>query len=258
MKATKVNSLNVRIYENRLQMGVAAAKDAAAQIKQLLNTQETLNIIFAAAPSQNEFLAALLQEDVAWERINAFHMDEYLSLPQDAPQLFGVFLKDKIFGKAPFKEIFYLNGQTNDTIAESKRYTTLLEQYPTDIVFMGIGENTHLAFNDPHVADFNDPYLVKTVDLDDACKQQQVNDGCFDHPDRVPTHAFTLTIPALFKAKYLYCMVPGKNKAQAVYHTLTDVITEKYPSTILRTHAHATLYLDQDSAALIESAITVS
>lgn len=258
MKETTVNSLNVRIYENRLQMGVAAAKEAAAQINDLLSRQETLNIIFAAAPSQNEFLQALLQENIEWPRINAFHMDEYLGLQQDAPQLFGIFLKEKIFDKAPFKHVYYLNGQAIDTTAEARRYASLLEQNPTDIVFMGIGENTHLAFNDPHVADFNDPYLVKTVDLDEACKQQQVNDGCFDHPDRVPTHAFTLTIPALFRAKYLYCMVPGKNKAAAVFHTLTDTISEKYPSTILRTHAHAILFLDKDSAAQVETAIITS
>jgi glucosamine-6-phosphate deaminase len=116
---------------------------------------------------------------------------------------------------------------------------------------MGIGENTHIAFNDPHVADFNDDKMVKVVDLDQACRQQQVNDGCFSHIGEVPTHALTLTVPALFKAKYAYCVVPGEKKAQAIYHTLNDEISEKYPSTILRRHSHAILFADEDSTSRI-------
>lgn len=128
-------------------------------------------------------------------------------------------------------------------------YARLLTHHPADIVCMGIGENAHIAFNDPHVADFDDPHLVKVVDLDESCRQQQVNDGCFDHIDDVPSYAITLTIPALYSAKSLFCMVPGANKAQAVYHTLHEEITEKYPSTILRRHRDATLFLDLKSAA---------
>lgn len=249
-----MDSLRVSIYDTRQQMGEAAAAQAADQIRQLLTTKEEVNIIFAAAPSQNEFLEALLHEKIDWQKVNAFHMDEYLGLEKGASQHFGYWLKEMIFGKLPFKEVFYLDGQTDRPEEECARYRALLEQHPIDLVAMGIGENTHLAFNDPHVADFSDPYLVKVVDLDDACKQQQVNDGCFGRPEEVPTYAFTLTIPALLSATYVYCMVPGRNKATAVRHTLTDAISELYPSTILRKHPNALLFLDKDSAAQIVTA----
>lgn len=251
MRESRADSLHVYIYENRTAMGSAAATMAADRIRQLLQQKDSINIVFAAAPSQNEFLAALLQEPVQWERINAFHMDEYLGMAPEAPQQFGLFLKQRIFSKVNFREVHYLNGQTNNPEEECARYRALLELHPTDIVFMGIGENTHLAFNDPHVADFSDPHLVKVVDLDDACRQQQVNDGAFSSASEVPSYAFTLTIPALMRASYLFCMVPGKNKAIAVKHTLKDVITEQYPSTILRTHPNAILFLDEDSSAAL-------
>lgn len=251
MKETRADSLQVYIFENRSVMGASAATMAADRIRELLQQKEYINIVFAAAPSQNEFLAALLHEPVEWHRINAFHMDEYLGMAPDAPQQFGLFLRERFFSKVNLKAVHYLNGQTNNPEEECARYRALLELHPTDIVFMGIGENTHLAFNDPHVADFSDPHLVKVVDLDDACRQQQVNDGAFANIAAIPLYAFTLTIPALMRATYLYCMVPGKNKAQAVKHTLQDPITEQYPSTILRTHPKAILFLDEDSSAAL-------
>jgi glucosamine-6-phosphate deaminase len=128
----------------------------------------------------------------------------------------------------------------------------LLNQNPTDIVCMGIGINTHIAFNDPHVADFNDLQLVKTVELDKVCRQQQVDDGCFDDLGKVPSRAITLTIPALMRANYIYCMVPGSSKSQAVYHTLNSEVNQKYPSTVLRKHSNAILYLDMESSGRIE------
>lgn len=231
-------------------MGAAAAAMAADRIRLLLQEQEQLNVIFAAAPSQQEFLEALAADgSIEWERINAFHMDEYIGLPADAPQGFGNFLKTRIFAKVPFRSVHYLNGNAADAEQECERYAALLLQ-GVDIVNMGIGENTHIAFNDPHVADFNDPRLVKVVDLDYACRQQQVNDGCFSTFAQVPTHALTLTVPALMQARYVFCMVPGPNKAAAVKHTLFDPISEKFPSTILRNHPQAALFVDKDSAAL--------
>lgn len=255
MKETTVDSLQVKIYDSREQMGKDAARLAGWQIRELLREKDQVNIIFAAAPSQNEFLTALLQEDIDWQRINAFHMDEYLGLAKDDPQQFGQFLKKRLFDLAPFGQVYYLNGNTSNPEEECARYRGLLQQFPTDLVCMGIGENTHLAFNDPHVADFSDPHLVKVVDLDDACKQQQVNDGAFSDPADVPTYAFTLTIPALMDARYVFCMVPGKNKSNAVRHTLMDDISEKYPATILRRHPNAILFLDKDSAAAVATAI---
>lgn len=232
-------------------MGEAAATIVAAKINQLLTVQAEVNIIFAAAPSQNEFLAAFITTDIEWNCINAFHMDEYIGLHPDAPQAFSNFLKDRIFSKLLFKSIYYLNGNATDINEECDRYQNLLTQYPPDIVCLGIGENGHLAFNDPPVADFNDPKLVKQVELDLACRQQQVNDGCFQSLEEVPTHALTLTIPALLSAAYLSVVVPGPAKAQAVYNTLNAAMNELNPATILRTHPDTILYLDKASSELI-------
>lgn len=251
LKEFKKDKLTVKVYGSRAEMGASAAKEAAAVIRQLLNEKETINAIFAAAPSQNEFLATLQEEGIDWSRINAFHMDEYVGLHPDAPQGFGNFLREKLFGKVNFKSVNYLNGNAEDAEKEAERYAKLLEENPADIVLMGIGENTHIAFNDPHVADFNDSKLVKIVDLDEACRQQQVNDGCFQKIEEVPTHALTLTVPALVKARYAFCMVPSEKKAQAVYYTLNEEIQDNYPSTILRKHPNATLYVDKDSASLV-------
>jgi glucosamine-6-phosphate deaminase len=158
-------------------------------------------------------------------------------------------LKDRLFSKVNCREVHYLNGNATNIQDECKRYSDLLVKYPTDIVCLGIGENTHLAFNDPHVADFNDPEIVKVVDLDQDCRTQQVNDGCFATINDVPTHALTITMPALFKSTFAYAIVPGKFKANAIDHTINSEINEKYPSTILRRHDHAILFIDEDSAS---------
>lgn len=246
--------LEVRIYPTRRNMGESAANDVAKTIRLLLSDKPELNMIFAAAPSQNEFLESLCTyTDIDWHRINAFHMDEYVGLPEDAPQRFGNFLKERIFDKLPFKSVNYINGNSPDLKEECKRYADLLRRYPVDIVCMGIGENGHIAFNDPHVALFNDPDLVKVVDLDDTCRMQQVNDGCFVTFKSVPAYALTLTIPTLMHATRLFCIVPGKTKAWALYHTVTDPISENLPATSLRNHMHAVLYADKESAHLIKN-----
>lgn len=248
----QVGSLVVKCFHTRDEMGQAAAVAVAERLKRLLETKQEVNVVFAAAPSQNEFIAALIQtEGINWERVNAFHMDEYIGLPDSHPQRFGNFLKERIFSRLPLGKVHYLNGGNSDSQAECMRYAELLERYPLDIVCMGIGENSHIAFNDPHVADFEDKHAVKVVDLDMACRQQQVNDGCFAVLEDVPTHALTLTIPAMMDAQYIYCIVPGKNKAVAVKHTLTSDIQQLYPSSILRRHPNAELYIDADSASLL-------
>lgn len=252
IKSFVKEKLKVNVYENRKQMGASAAADAGAKIKELLKSKEEINMIFAAAPSQNEFLESLINDkEIEWCRINAFHMDEYIGLAPDAPQGFGNFLREKIFGKLPFKSLNYLNGNAENREGECEWYSKLLKSNPADIVCMGIGENGHIAFNDPHIALFNDDALVKIVELDQKCRQQQVNDGCFDTIDKVPTHALTLTIPALMSGRFIFCMVPAKTKAQAVFHTVKGEITEKCPASILRTHENAVLYTDKESAELI-------
>ena len=251
-KELKKDTLLVRAYDSRTAMGEAAAHDCAAKLRELLAAKNEVNMIFAAAPSQNEMLAALVREPgIDWSRVNAFHMDEYVGLPADAPQGFGNFLRDRIFSKLPFKSVNYLNGQNPDREAECARYSAPLKEHPISIVCMGIGENGHIAFNDPPVADFHDPHLVKLVKLDEVCRNQQVHDGCFAKLSDVPTHAFSLTVPMLMSGKYLYCVVPAATKAEAVRRMLSWDVSEACPATALRRHDNSFLYLDADSSSLI-------
>ena len=220
--------LTVKIYPTLQQMGSEAAKEVADRICKLLEEKAEINMIFAAAPSQNEFLSHLIHsKQIDWTRINAFHMDEYIGIHAEAPQSFGNFLRQRIFDKVPFKTVNYLNGQAENLEEECKRYSELLLRHPVDIVCLGIGENGHIAFNDPDVANFNDPKLIKIVKLDHVCRQQQVNEKCFETLEQVPTEALTLTIPALLKAKWMFCIVPFKNKSQAVYRTIHGDISKK-------------------------------
>ena len=251
MKEFKVDKLTVKVLSNRSEMGEVAASDIVTAIKDALRKKAEINMIFAAAPSQNDVLKVLVESDVEWNRINAFHMDEYIGLNKSAPQGFGNFLMDHIFSKVQFKSVNLIDCSAVDPNAECERYAKMLENYPVDIIILGIGENGHIAFNDPWVADFNDPKAVKVVDLDEACRQQQVNDGCFPSIDLVPKQAITLTCPTMTKPPYLFCVVPAPTKAKAVKRTLEGEINEDCPATILRRHACVTLYLDGDSSALL-------
>lgn len=252
-KILRAGRLHVEMFETRQDMGVSAARDAALAIREVIREKGSCHIIFAAAPSQNEFLEALAGSDVEWERVYAYHMDEYIGLAPDAPQGFGNFLRRNIFEKVPFAGVEYLNGGADDIDAEIRRYSQILRKHPADMVFMGIGENGHIAFNDPHVAHFDDCALVKKVELDERCRAQQVHDGCFDAIDQVPTHALTLTIPALVRAERIFCMVPAATKAEAVEHTVLGEIREMVPASILRMHEHATLYVDADSGSRLQN-----
>jgi glucosamine-6-phosphate deaminase len=248
--------LRAFVYSDRQELGKNAGIQIARKIRELQKNQQDINIIFAAAPSQEETLHQLRKEPgIDWNLVNAFHMDEYVGLPENAPQRFGKFLKERIFGSLPFKAVYFLNGNAADMEAECSRYASLLQSHPADIVCMGIGENTHIAFNDPHVSNFNDPKLVKVVDLDLACRQQQVNDGCFVSIVDVPSYALTLTVPALFGARHIFCMVPGVKKAQAVYLTFTAKINDMVPSSVLRKHESVLLFLDEESAGKLPEAV---
>ncbi len=241
--------LQVKIADTAEEMGAAAAADIYVAIKALLEKKEEINMIFAAAPSQNTTLAALLEKDIEWERINAFHMDEYIGLPEGADASFQTYLRDHLFSKAPFKSVNYINAFATDREAECARYTALLREHPVDIVCLGVGENGHIAFNDPPVADFQDTVLIKPVKLDERCRTQQVHDGCFATIDNVPQYALTLTIPALTAAAQMFCVVPYATKAEAIKEMLTtDKIDEHCPATILRKHEGAILYCDKESA----------
>ena len=247
----KADKLSVNIYDTRKNMGAAAAADIASCIKELLGRKSEIYMIFAAAPSQNEMLEALISDkEIEWGRVHALHMDEYVNLPADAPQGFGNFLRRAIFDRVPFASV-NLIGTDTDSEATCRRYDALLAANKVDIVCMGIGENGHIAFNDPHVADFNDPCRIKKVDLDQKCRQQQVNDGCFQTIDQVPTHALTLTIPTLYNVENIFCVVPAATKAEAVKNTVSGPVAESCPASILRRHGKAILYTDADSAALL-------
>jgi glucosamine-6-phosphate deaminase len=248
-----VDNLQVRIYQTRDQMGKACAVEAGRRIRQLLAEKDSANIIFASSPSQIDLLTHLQAEGgIDWHRINAFIMDEYVGLPSGAPQSFGVYLKTHFFSKLPLQQVFYINGSAPDLAAECARYEALLRAHPVDITFAGIGENGHLAFNDPHIADFNDPSLVKVVEsLDQTCRQQQVTDGLFESLNEVPHRAITLTIPALMAARHVYINVPGPTKQNIIKVCLEEPVSINCPGSILRNHHSAQLYLDSKSAALL-------
>lgn len=250
-----VDSLRVAVFEDRAQMGRAAAADVAQAIARRRAEADWVNVVFAAAPSQNDLLAALVAaEGIDWSRVVGFHLDEYLGLGPEHPSSFRRYLQE---------HLFRLVGLTDDRLrlipgerAERPLQTCLVYEdvlltEPPDVVCAGIGENGHLAFNDPPVADFLDPVLVKVVRLDASCRAQQVHDGGFSRLEDVPTHAYTLTIPAICTAPTVAVVVPGPRKAEAVLNTLRGPIAESCPSSILRRHGGATLYLDRDSSRLV-------
>ncbi len=248
----RYEQLVVEIYPTRQAMGQAAARTVAHSMQETIARHGRVAMIFAAAPSQNEFLAALATEpDLDWTRVIAFHLDEYLGLPPDAPQNFGNFLRARLFDQVRPGVVHYLNGSAPNPDAEARRYSELLTANPLDIACLGIGENGHLAFNDPAVADFADPQTVKLVEIDEVSRLQQVHDGCFACLTDVPTRALTVTIPPLIAAKAVFCVVPAPSKAIAVRNALCGPIATSCPASILRRHERAVLYLDRDSARLI-------
>ena len=249
----KADKLNVKVFETRNELGQEAAKEAKDCILNLLTQKVEINILFAAAPSQNEFLQALRTYKLPWNRINALHMDEYIGLSKNASQRFGIFLNKHIFEYLPFKSVNYLFEENSSPADICSRYKKIIKKYPIDIVFMGIGENGHIAFNDPHVALFDDPEMVKLVSLDEVCRKQQVNDGCFAELEDVPKQAVTVTSPVIMSAAYIFCMVPGERKANAVKNTINGPINIACPASILRNHRHAVLYCDKESIYCINN-----
>jgi len=243
----RYEQLDVKVFPNRRQMGDVAAEDVAKRMKQVLSKQEEIRMVFAAAPSQNEFLQALATTPgIDWSRVIAFHMDEYIGLSFESPQRFSHFLQDRLFNSVRPRHVNLIDCSSTVDV-ECARYGKLLTEAPIDIICLGIGENGHIAFNDPPVADFNDPFVIKAVELDAVCRQQQVNDGCFPDVSSVPTHALTLTIPTMMSGKHLFCIVPGPTKREAVSRMLHEPITAACPASILRTHPDCTLYVDADS-----------
>jgi glucosamine-6-phosphate deaminase len=239
--------LVVESFATRAKMGAAAAADIAAALAERLGKQANVRMVFAAAPSQADMLAALCAvPGVEWNRVTAFHMDEYIGLSPSSPARFGNWLDVHVFGKLPFAAVHRIKPEP-DAMAEIRRYSDLLNAAPIDFVCLGIGVNGHVAFNDPPVADFSDPLDVKIVELDETCRQQQVHDDCFPDLASVPHEAITLTVPRLLRASRLFCVVPGIVKRDAVRNALYGPLSTDCPASALRTHAACTLYIDKGS-----------
>lgn len=239
--------LSIYVGSSRWDMGLKAAQDVADELRRRLAKQDSVRMMFAAGPSQSEMLAALAEQPgVDWGRVTAFHMDEYIDLPRDAPQRFGQWLAERIFDRVPFGKV-HLIATDGEIGVAAANYAAKLVEAPIDIVCLGVGVNGHLAFNDPP-ADFKDPAPVNVVHMDAICRQQQVDDGCFGSIDQVPKRALTVTIPPMMAADRLFCCVPGLRKREAVRRTLQDPIGPDWPATALRLHPNCSLYLDPDSA----------
>ncbi|SEB78070.1 6-phosphogluconolactonase [Terriglobus roseus] len=245
---TPVRQPVLHVSATAQEMGRLAASDVAGELRARLRAQPVVRVVFAAAPSQSEMLRTLAQaEGIDWDRVEAFHMDEYTGLPADAPQRFGAWLTREFFGKVKLHAVHLIDPGI-DAERCSEEYAWLMSQHPIDIVCLGIGMNGHIAFNDPP-ADFNEPQDVRVVELDRLSRVQQVEEGLFPNLEDVPTHAVTLSIPRLLRADKLFCCVPGKLKEAAVTRAFTGEVDPSCPASILRTHAGCTVYLDAESAA---------
>ena len=243
---------HVRIFPSRQALGAAAAAHAARIITEAVRDHGHARIIVATGNSQLELIHALVEiPGVPWQSVEVFHLDEYVGMPNTHPSSFRLWLKRRIEDKVHPGAMQYMQGDAPDLDAEIARYTKLLNQAPLDLAFVGFGENGHIAFNDPHVADFSDPVTIKQVVMDDASRKQQAGEGHFDSPASVPHSALTVTCPALMRAKAWICAVPEQRKAQAVRDALEGPISTTCPSSIVRKHANATVYLDNESASLL-------
>ena len=242
----QVGRLHVEIQHSKEALGRAAAERAAALMRGAIRERGRARIIVGTGPSQDEVIGALVAApDLDWARVEVFHMDEYVGLPAEHPASFRRWLKTHVAGIVRPGVVHYLDESVAGAYAE------LLAAAPVDVCFIGFGENGHIAFNDPHAADFNDPVLVKRVALDERCRRQQVGEGHFASLSDVPPEAVTLTCPALMSAAHLICSVPDRRKAEAVKNALEGPITPSCPASLVRTHPDARLYLDPESAALL-------
>lgn len=253
MQVKKVDTLVIQIYEAAEMMGEAAAEYVAQQVQSVLNEKGHANLMLATGASQFTFLNAFKSIDkLDWSKITTFHLDEYIGLSSDHRASFRKYLHERIIDDVQPKEAYFLNGDVKDIEKEIERYESLLKSHPIDIACIGIGENGHIAFNDPPVADFEDPHLVKTVELDEKCRQQQVGEGWFDNIEEVPKQALSLTIPAIMQSKAISCVVPDSRKAEAIHNTLYGPVDTDCPASILKTHPNAILFLDEQSALGLE------
>lgn len=253
VSAFRVDELDVRVFATDEALGEAAADDAANTLRAAVAQRGHANAMFATGNSQFAFLAALTTRiDVPWDHVTGFHMDEYVGMNATHPASFARYMRERLVELVHPAAFHYVDG-TNDANAECVRYTALLEEHPLDLCCLGVGENGHLAFNDPPFANFDDPLDVKEVELDDASRRQQVGEGHFSTLDDVPLTAITVTVPALLRARRVLAIVPDARKADAVRRALEEPIATSCPASALRRTPHATLYLDEESAANVSN-----
>ncbi len=242
----------MRLHHDATALARAAADEAADVLRAAVEARGVAHAMFATGNSQLAFIDALVNETpgVPWSETVVFHMDEYVGIGPDHPAGFQHWIRTRITEPAHPKAAFYVEG-LGDAAAACGRYAALLREYPLDLCCLGIGENGHLAFNDPPVADFSDPLDVKVVELDQPCRSQQVNEGHFPSLEAVPAEAITVTIPALLRAGRVLAIVPEGRKAQPVHDALTGPIATSCPASALRNVSHATIHLEPESARLL-------
>jgi len=249
MKTLQIDKLNIAIYEQKSEMALAAAEHVAAILAGAIRENGAANVILATGASQFEFVEYLKSMPLDWSAITVFHLDEYKGMAITHPASFRKYLKERILDHVQPARVYYLEGDAADIEAETRRYEELLRRHDIAVACIGIGENGHIAFNDPPVADFADPRLVKVVELDEACRRQQLGEGWFPALADVPTHALSLTIPAIMRCQAISCVVPDQRKADAVYKALYGPVATSCPASILRQHPNTTLFLEPDSAS---------
>jgi glucosamine-6-phosphate deaminase len=247
---TTVGAMRVRVHRDPIALAAAAAHQVAGVLRDSIAARGVAHAMFATGNSQLAMLDRLVADPtVDWSRVVGFHMDEYVGIHAAHKASFRRYLRERISERVPVAAFHFIDGDAADLDDECERYAALLREYPLDLCCLGIGENGHLAFNDPPVADFHDPRDMKVVELDDACRRQQVGEGHFPEVSAVPTHALTVTIPALLRAATVVAVVPEARKAEPVRRALTGPVETACPASVLREHAHVTLHLDADSAS---------
>lgn len=252
-KTLNVENLEIQVYPEIHEMGQAAANYVAEKINDAIDVKGVAYIILATGSSQFSFLKTLKEKEIKWEKVVVFHLDEYYGIPDSHPASFRKYLKERILDYVNPKQVHFLNGDAENIDEEMRHYESELKKQPIDVACIGIGENGHIAFNDPPVADFNDSKLVKLVELDDACRNQQYDEGWFQALEEVPKKALTLTIPAILNSRAISCVVPDERKSEAVYNALYGEISTECPASILRTHSDITLFLDSAAAFKIKT-----
>jgi len=249
-----MGNLKIEIYASRREAGAAAAEAAAAELRRLARQNESIGVIFATGASQLETLRALIKiTGLPWDRIRGFHMDEYIGIDADRIASFRYYMRQELTERVPMHSFYEVDGNAADPAKFCRQYAKALRSANPQLCLLGVGENGHLAFNDPGLADFNDPEDMKIVALDEDCKQQQVAEGWFKLIEEVPSQALTLTIPVLLRVPKLIVSVPGSRKAKIINRVLRDPISTACPATILRTHPDTTVFLDEESALELES-----